>query len=168
MTRSRLVKRLTRPGALLLAATAAGGCAGGPGMEATTVLAYDQCQGIDTGLTRVSYEDVAGIRGSTLLNMTRSEAQESAAAPDEAGSAALLVAISRGRQPTPGYSLTLEDAQRVADKAVLTVRWQTPESGAVLAQVMTHPCLVVGLPEQGITEVQAVDQYGDSIGSLAL
>jgi len=156
----------SRRAALLLVAAAAGGCAGGPGMDATTVLSYDQCQGIDTGLTRVSYPDVAGIRGSTLLNMTRSD--EPAAPAGEAGSPALLVAISRGQQPTPGYSMTLADAQRVADKAVLTVRWQTPDSGAVLAQVMTHPCLVVGLPEQGITQVEAVDQYCDSIGTLAL
>jgi len=165
MTRNRIVKRLTSPGLLLLAATA-GGCAGGPGMDATTVLTYDQCQGIDTGLTRVSYQDVAGIRGSTLLNMTREESTPAADA--DAGSAALLVAISRGRQPTPGYSLSLEAARRVEDRAVLTVRWQTPESGAVLAQVMTHPCLVVGLPEQGIRQVEAVDQHGDSLGTLAL
>jgi hypothetical protein len=135
-------------------------------MDATTVLSYDRCQGIDTGLTRVSYEDVAGIRGSTLLTMSRDDAP--AAGAEDAGSPALLVAISRGQQPTPGYSMTLADARRVADKAVLTVRWQTPDSGAVLAQVMTHPCLVVGLPEQGIRQVEAVDQYGDTIGTLAL
>jgi len=165
MTQSRIVERRACPAAVFLAAAAASGCAGGPGMEATTVLSYDQCRGINAGLTRVSYEDVAGIRGSTLLNMSPSGA---AADPEDAGSPTLLVAISRGRQPTPGYSLTLEDARRGVDKAVLTVRWQTPESGAVLAQVMTHPCLVVGLPEQGVSRVEAVDQHGDSIGTLML
>lgn len=147
----------------LLALTLAfGGCAGNAGLEAVSVLSYDQCQGIGDGLTRVSYADVAGIRGSTLLDLS---------APDAAGPQGeddvLLVAISRGQQPTPGYRLTLEGAHRREDTAVIEVHWSTPESGAVLAQVMTHPCLVVGLSAD-VARVEAVDQTGADLGSLTL
>lgn len=146
---------------LFLLALLLGGCAGEQGLSATTVLSYDQCQGIDAGLTRVDYAQVAGIRGSTLLDMTRPE-------PDAGNDDLLLVAISRGRQPTPGYSFTLEDARRRNGTAVVSVRWRTPESGAVLPQVLTHPCLVVGLPVSGLERVEAVDTSGASLGSLDL
>lgn len=150
-------------GAMLLGSLA--GCAGGTRLDASTLLAYDQCQGVDTGLTRVDYPDVAGMRGSTLLDLSRSDEPADDAGGD---SPALLIAISRGRQPTPGYGLSLVEARRFGNRAVIEVRWRTPESGAVLAQVMTHPCLVVGLPEQGLERVEAVDQAGDSLGTLDL
>ncbi len=57
--------------AVLVAALLLGACAGEQSLNATTVLSYDQCQGIDAGLTRVDYAQVAGIRGSTLLDMSR-------------------------------------------------------------------------------------------------
>lgn len=158
MTRIRLA------GALTLLLTAAAGCAGGNQLDARTLLAYDQCQGVNAGLTRVDYPDVAGMRGSTLLDLSRSD--EPAAGTGD--SPALLVAISRGRQSTPGYGLTLVEARRFGNRAVIEVNWRTPESGAVLAQVVTHPCLVVGLPEQGLERVEAVDQTGNSLGTLDL
>lgn len=149
-----------RPPALALAVLL-GGCAGEQSLNATTVLSYDQCQGIDSGLTRVDYAEVAGIRGSTLLDMSRPE-------PDADNDDLLLVAISRGRQPTPGYSFSLEDARRRDGTAVVSVGWRTPDSGAVLPQVLTHPCLVVGLPASGLERVEAVDTSGESLGSLDL
>jgi len=149
-----------RPAALL-AALLLGGCAGDRSLNATTVLSYDQCQGIDAGLTQVDYAQVAGIRGSTLLDMSRPE-------PEAGDDDLLLIAISRGRQPTPGYGFTLEDAQRRNGTAVVSLGWRTPESGAVLPQVLTHPCLVVGLPRSGIERVEAVDSSGTELGILDL
>ena len=139
------------------------GCADDAAIDAVTVLNYNRCQGLDAGLTRVDYAAVAGIRGGTLLGLTDREGDD--AAPDEN---LLLVAISRGRQPTPGYGFTLEDAYRDGPTAVIRVRWETPESGAVLAQTLTHPCLVVGLPATGLQRVEALDQRGDRLGSLEL
>jgi hypothetical protein len=145
----------------LVLLTALAGCAGGTAVDATSLLSYDQCRGIDSGLTRVDYADVASIRGSTLLNL-----QSSAAGP--AAGDLLLIAISRGRHPTPGYRMTLDGASRRDDTTVIEVTWTTPESGAVLAQMMTHPCLVVGLSRAGVSKVEAVDQAGNSLGSLTL
>lgn len=153
-------------GTLALTLTVLAGCSGGARLDARTLLAYDQCQGVDAGLTRVDYPDVAGIRGSTLLNLARDD--EPAAGAAEGDSPALLIAISRGRQSTPGYGLSLVEARRFGNRAVIEVAWRTPESGAVLAQVVTHPCLVVGLPGQGLERVEAVDQSGATLGTLDL
>lgn len=155
-------KRLAAGAALAGLLAVSAGCAGKGGVEASTVLAYDQCQGLDMGLTRVSYADVAGIRGGTLLNLSEPESSTPAA------EGLLLVAISRGRQPTPGYALSLAGARRQDDTAIVEVHWDTPEPGAVLAQMMTHPCLVVALPKDDFRRVEAVDQSGRSLGSLDL
>ena len=146
--------------ALLLGWVAAlTGCANGSALSASTVLAYDQCQGLSPGLTRVDYQAVAGIRGSTLLSMTGADGETAA---DDT----LLVAISRGQQPTPGYAMSLAGARRENGTAVIEVRWETPPVGAVLAQMLTHPCLVVGISEPDIRRVEAQDQNGTSLGTL--
>ena len=160
MNRTRLA------GATVLLLGLLAGCSGGTRLDARTLLAYDQCRGVDAGLTRVDYPDVAGIRGGTLLDLSRDD--EPAAGAVEGESPALLIAISRGRQSTPGYGLSLVEARRFGNRAVIEVSWRTPASGAVLAQVVTHPCLVVGLPGQGLVRVEAVDQRGESLGSLDL
>lgn len=144
----------------------AGGCAGGHGVEATAVLEYDQCHGLEAGLTRVDYAAVAGLRGGRLLSMP--DTGDTAAEPPEAGRDALMVAVSRGPQPTPGYALSLEGATRQGDTAIISVHWKTPGPDAVLAQVITHPCLVVGLPGGVFRKVDVVDQTGEAIGSLTL
>lgn len=147
--------------ALALALALSTGCAGERRLTVETVLNYDQCQGVSAGLTRVGYGQVAGIRGGTLLDLSRP-----AAATE--GEDVVLVAISRGQQPTPGYALSVADARRRNGTAVIYVDWTTPPSGAVLPQVLTHPCLVVGMPQGDLTRVEAVDGAGASLGSLDL
>lgn len=151
---------------LALFAGAAGGCAGEPHLTARTVLAYDQCQGLDRGLSRVDPRDLAGIRGSTLLRMTDGGAgQEGDAA---AAAEPLLIAISRGRQPTSGYRLSLREAVRQGNTGILRLTWDVPPSGSVLPQVMTHPCLVVSVDPRALERVEAQDQTGVVIGELIL
>lgn len=154
---------MTRRATLVAGLVLCAGCADDAAVDATTVLNYNRCQGLDAGLTRVDYAAVAGIRGGTLLGMSASDGNEAAGDDD-----VLLVAISRGRQPTPGYGFTLEEAYRDGTTAVVRVRWETPEAGAVLPQTLTHPCLVVGLPRDAFQRVEAVDQRGVEIGSLEL
>lgn len=167
MTRKRL-RSLFRPRGAVAACLCllAGACAGGHGVEATAVLEYDQCQGLQPGLTRVDYAAVAGLRGGRLLSMP--DTGETAAEPPAASRDALMVAISRGPQPTPGYGLSLEGAIREGDTAIISVHWKTPQPDAVLAQVITHPCLVVALPGGVFREVDVVDQTGETIASLTL
>ena len=152
-------------GTLLLTTALLTGCAAGASLDARTVLNHDQCQGLEPGLTRVDFATLAGIRGSRLLGVTTPEAGPE----QEAGARDLvLVAISRGTQPTPGYGFSLAGARREYGTAVVDVRWQTPEPGAMLPQVITHPCLVVGLPQDGLTRVTARDQSGKVLGAIDL
>jgi hypothetical protein len=144
----------------LSATLLAAGCAGNGRLDAVSVLRHDQCEGLVAGLTRVDFAAVARIRGGTLLGM--------AAAQPDVEDDLLLIAVSRGSRPTAGYALELVGARREATTAIIEVRWQAPEPGAMLAQVITHPCLVVGLPAEAIARVEARDQYGEPIGSLDL
>jgi hypothetical protein len=144
----------------LSATLMAAGCAGNGQLDAVTVLRHDQCEGLEPGLTRVDMAALARIRGSTLLGMAAPE-------PDAADDL-LLIAVSRGSQRTAGFSLELERARREGATAVIEVRWQAPEPGAMVAQVITHPCLVVGLPADAIDRVEARDQYGEPLGNLDL
>ena len=46
------------------------------------------------------------------------------------------------------------------------VRLSAPERGAMTAQVMTSPCLVVKLPGEGIAEVKVADQEEKIVASV--
>jgi len=144
--------------ALLVVATA---CARSTPIEAMEVLNYGMCEGLAAGMSLVSYEDLGRIRGGALV-------EPSETSSIDVGSSVALIALSRGPQPTPGYGFSLLDATRSAARVELTVRWITPPPDAVLAQVITEPCLVVALPRAGITHVRAVDQAGQPIGELEL
>jgi hypothetical protein len=80
----------------------------------------------------------------------------------------LLVALSKGTQPTAGYGFALLSATRRGSVAQLTVDWREPASGAAQGRRPTHPCLVVGLPRAGLTRVEAIDRTGSPIGGLDL
>jgi hypothetical protein len=124
------------------------------------VLEHGQCQGLNSGLTIVDYADLARIRGSKLLSMSTPDGGET--------SDLLLIAISQGQQPTPGYALTLESASAEGTTALVRVRWESPPADAVLAQMITHPCLVVGLPSAAFSQVRVVSQDYDEIGRLTV
>ncbi|MEZ5557303.1 MAG: protease complex subunit PrcB family protein [Pseudomonadales bacterium] len=130
-------------------------------------MAPEQCQGIAAGVTQLDYDDLARIRGSRLLKSPPAVPEAGAGnSPDQ--SSAVLVAISRGVQPTSGYRLTLARAELTGLSAIVTVNWQTPAADAVVAQVLTHPCLVVGLPRGALHDLRVVDQNGTEIGQLSL
>lgn len=146
------------------------GCADQGQLEAITVLEHDQCAGLKTGLSLTGYPDLARIRGASLLSMSRPDADVGADEAAGSGAAAqpILIALSRGPQPTPGYALSLESATLENQTAVLRLRWETPPPDAALAQVITHPCLVIALPGAGFDRVRAIDQLDTPLGSLEL
>lgn len=73
-----------------------------------------------------------------------------------------VLAIYMGQRPTAGYGLALHDPEvPIADGvATVVVRFEEPPPGAMLAQVLTSPCLLVRLPKQGVREVRVVDPAG--------
>mgnify|MGYP001825925314 FL=1 len=78
-----------------------------------------------------------------------------------------MVSISLGQQPTAGYALSLDSAFAEGTTALIRVIWDSPPADAVLAQVITHPCLVVGLPSASFSKVRVVDQDLDELGRLS-
>jgi hypothetical protein len=139
-----------------------GGCTSGNELAATEVLNNTNCKGAETGLRKVGYAQVAALRGSTLLSMSSPDSTDTAAP------GLLLFALSKGRQPTPGYSFSLLDARLKDGKAELTLRWHSPEPESIQAQVITYPCIVIGVEQADYSIVRAVDENGDLLGELRL
>jgi hypothetical protein len=73
-----------------------------------------------------------------------------------------VVLVAMGRRSTAGYALALASrrAEVKGGVATLSVRFEEPAPGAVLAQVVTSPCLLVALPRKGLREVRVVDAGG--------
>ncbi len=146
-------------GVIFLVTTSIAGCSAPLGTA--EVLKHGNCQTLTSGLTEVTYERIAEIRNSRLIGMTDQE-------QPQIESDLLLLAISNGEQPTPGYGFSITDARLERETAVIEFFWQEPEADAVLPQVMTHPCIVIGLEKGSYLDVRAVDQTGKLLGELSL
>ena len=77
---------------------------------------------------------------------------------DFARNAVLLVEM--GQQSTSGYGLELlqESVPVDHDTATVTLSWRRPLPGTITAQVLTSPCLLVGLPRDHYSAIQILDQ----------
>jgi len=143
-----------------------GGCAGREPLAVTEVINLGSCQVMRPGVNRVDWRRLAEIRGSRLLGME--------SAPEPPSSELALVAISRGTQPTPGYAFALNrawidrPAQNGRAVGVLELDWITPAPDAMLAQVVTHPCIVVGVDADAVDALRAVLRDGTELGALDL
>lgn len=74
-----------------------------------------------------------------------------------------VVAVYMGRYSTAGYRLSLASgAAEVGEKNELTLRvaWDVPPEGALLAQVITSPCMLVSIPGNRYSKINVVDQDG--------
>ncbi len=143
----------------LIGCTLLCGCTAGDVLPVAEILNHRNCHSVVAGLTLVTFEDVAAMRGSTLIGITTDPESEQ---PDLA-----LVAVSKGPQPTPGYAFQLVSARQEGKTAVVELEWQEPSTDAVLAQVMTHPCLVVGIESAGYETLVVSDQNG-VLGTIEL
>jgi len=73
-----------------------------------------------------------------------------------------VLLLAMGSRSTAGYALSLAEESAIVRDGVLTVRvdWREPPSGALLAQVMTNPCLLVKMPAASFERIRVVDQQG--------
>jgi len=74
-----------------------------------------------------------------------------------------VIAVYMGRRPTAGYQVTL--ASRTAEvgehnELTLAVSWIEPPVDALLAQVITSPCILVSIPKGDYSTIQADDEDG--------
>ena len=145
-------------GSLLVAALSA--CSGHHDVALVEVLNHDQCRMPRAGVEAVGIDDVARIRGGRLLS-----------APDEPDTTLadlLLIAVSRGQQPTPGYGFKLLEGTMKGDVVTVRLAWTEPPPDAVLPQMITHPCIVIGLNGKGFSTVRVLDSQNQPLGEILL
>jgi len=145
----------------LLCLLTAGGCARIEHFHVSEVMSHGNCQRIDPGATVVDYGTLAHLRGADLIGMSEAE-------PTPTEAPLTLIAVSLGTRPTPGYRLVLLDAGSL-DGDVLTARVgiEGPPADAVLAQMLTHPCIVLGVADPGIRRIRIVDGDGALVGEVS-
>lgn len=137
------------------------GCESEERVNTVSVLANTNCKGAPQGITEVGFADIARFRGSELVIPEGSAENVDDDLP-------VLVALSRGPQPSRGFELHLANQARVvADNALeLEVYWTEPDTSKSQPLVTTTPCLVVSVPEGPWQRIEATDQNGISLGSL--
>ncbi|MFK7915654.1 MAG: protease complex subunit PrcB family protein [Pseudomonadales bacterium] len=155
------------------------GCSGNRPVQAEVLLSHNNCQTLNAGVTEIAMAQIARIRGSRLLRHPAAQQADdeslatgtTLSAPTSStptlSAATRVFAISRGSMPTPGYSMALHSAELADTTLTVRVDWEQPAADAVLAQQLTHPCMVVALPvaEASTLVVRANDT---EIGRVAL
>jgi hypothetical protein len=134
------------PASLIITALSVLGGCGNTTPDVTTLMTHGNCEGLVAGVSEIRFEELAGIRGSQLLLL---EDGINAAAPSP-NPDFRLIAIAAGTRPTPGYALELGGARFEGATLVLDVVLNEPPADAILAQVTTHPCLIVATSHQRV------------------
>ena len=142
-------------------ASALHGCAQARHVEVMTVLANGNCQTTEIGVRTIDYAALAAFRGTRLIAMTQSE--ESTQQPVH------LIAIVPGEFPTAGYGVSLQDgAALTAGLLTIKIKTDRPSPDAMLAQMITHPCLVVGIADPEVARVKVLDDSAAVLGEVDL
>lgn len=155
--------KLAAIGTTITALVALSACSSTPTELAVTQhSAQPQCAGISSGLTQVTPKMVQQLQQRQFLNEPSNDTTQAEPAASD-----LLVAVSHGAQPSPGYRFELQSATVNEGVAQLNLHWTTPAPDSIQATVMTSPCLVLALPKGAYQRVVATDQNG-LIGELDL
>lgn len=149
------------------AALLTGGCQQTP-VEVSEVLNHGMCQTLRTGLTVISQDELPDIRGARLLNAPANDGRQGKDGGADAADEDVLIAVSNGSQPTPGYAFKLEAAEARGDEIILKYSWMQPAPDAVLAQVVTSPCSVVRLVNAGRAASVSARLDGTELGRAKL
>ncbi len=144
---------------VILLATVGSGCSTAS-VAVTEVLNDANCNTLHAGVHAVTLEDVARLKGRRMIGSITTP-------PNSPGDPKRLIAISRGEQPTAGYALELISASTATgDEIEIVVRFREPAADAVVAQIITKPCLVLGLPDAATGPVSVTLDDGSLLGSL--
>ena len=76
-----------------------------------------------------------------------------------------VIVISMGQKPTPGYAVDVVADSAVLQGGSLTISsvWRQPAEGAILAQVLTSPCVAIMVSTSRYDTVKINDQQGDTV-----
>lgn len=80
--------------------------------------------------------------------------------PDVDFSTGAILVVDMGQKPTGGYGIVPGDREATIERGTLIVhvRLQTPDPGAFQTQVLTHPCLALGIPSEGYGRIEVYDE----------
>jgi len=75
-----------------------------------------------------------------------------------------LLYLSMGERPTAGYGISLSQEQFLysKDEAEIGIVWEEPGVNAVVAQVITSPCVLLAVSKEKYKDIRVVDQLGIS------
>ena len=120
----------------------------------TTLYNSPYCRGLerDSSVKLLSHEEWKAILA----------AQPDKSKVDSGSEAGRILLVNMGEQRTAGYGIRLapDAAQVIEGRLRLSVSWVTPKPGMMLAQMITHPCLVVSVAAE-FQQVDVVDQDGE-------
>ena len=76
-----------------------------------------------------------------------------------------VIVISMGQQPTPGYAVEVLEDSAVLQGGSLNISsvWQRPAEGAILAQVLTSPCVAITVSTARYDTVKINNQQGETV-----
>jgi hypothetical protein len=82
----------------------------------------------------------------------------------------VIVAIWMGKKPTAGYGLSLEkeSAEVKEDTVVVQANFKVPDANAMVAQVITRPCLLIKIPKGNYRKIAVVSQKNKNVATLSL
>jgi len=156
-----MIHRVAFVAALLAIAPLSFGCADAHRVNVVTVLNNGNCRTSDAGVRLIDHKTLAEFRATHLIGMTQS--------PEVINNPLHLIAIVPGSYPTPGYAISLSEGAELAGRLLtLRVKIKRPAPDAILAQMVTHPCLVVGVADPIVGRVRVVDEAAAVIGEVDL
>jgi hypothetical protein len=127
--------------------------------DVSLVFSHGNCQQVDTGVHRIDYATLARLRGAQLIDLEP--------APSEEGELA-LVAVTIGTVPTLGYRLVPVHDRVEGEVLTLRIAVEAPPPDAVVAQMLSRPCLVFGVSADRYRQVRFEDSAGGTIGEVDL
>lgn len=71
-----------------------------------------------------------------------------------------VLVLTLGSRPTPGYRLSLHAARIHLGQLDLQIEEQKPPADALLAQMITQPCLLLRVQKTGWQQVRLLDPLG--------
>jgi len=75
----------------------------------------------------------------------------------------IALLVEMGQRPTLGYQITLSGTDNLhitQEQAHLTLDWIQPPADAMVAQMISSPCLLLKLKRGNYTSVQILDRQG--------
>jgi len=149
-------------GSAMLAALV--GCAAGaavPGtVPAKAILADLHCGGDSPGVRRLADAVQWEALQRRIARRRPGPPATQPGVPDFSRESVLV--IEMGRRPSLGYSVLLAEREaRLRDgRLEIRVAWEEPAPGMLQAQMITSPCLVVGVPAEARAEIIVLDARG--------